>query len=173
MPTPVSIASGSRSVQCYHCLKRFDVPPRAISLSCPWCSKRVTLEDLVVKNTSWSSRVQTCGRVVVHRKGSLVATLIEAREGIEVQEHVEGNLVSGGPVLIGPRARVKGDMSAPSIWVEPGATIEGGYFQIIGPDRLARGPSRTPRPPETGERAEVVTRPISVLPKWVPVIKPC
>lgn len=172
-PTSSSAAAG-RSVQCYHCLERFDVPSKAMSISCPWCYKRVTLDDLVVKDTCWTSRLQTCGRLIVQRKGSLVASLIEAREGIEVLGHVEGKLVSGGPVLIGPKARVKGDMSAPSIWVEPGAIIEGGYFQIVGADRLAKGPSLPPTPPPGAAEAPpaIITRPSSILPKWVPVVRP-
>lgn len=174
--TPPPSTPAARTVQCYHCVERFDVPARAMSISCPWCYRRVTLDDLVVKDTCWTSRLQTCGRLVVHRKGSLVASLIEAREGIEVLGHVEGKLVSGGPVLIGPRARVKGDVQAPSVWVEPGAVIEGGYFQIVGADRLAKGPSRAPAPPpgagEGPTQAQIVTRPSSVLPKWVPVIRP-
>lgn len=170
-PPPPPQPPAARSVECYHCLKTFDVPRRAVSLSCPHCYKRVTLDDLVVKDVCWSTKLQTCGRLIVHRKGSLVASVIEAREGVEILGHVEGTILSGGPVLIGPRARVKGDVTAPSIWVEPGATIEGGYFKIVGADRLARGPSKAPEPP-----AQVVVRPQDRptvrIPAWSPVMKP-
>lgn len=171
-PAPMQV----RSVQCYHCLERFDVPARAMSLSCPWCYKRVTLDDLVIRDACWTSRLQTCGRLIVHRRGSVVAPLIEAREGIEIHGHAEGRVLSGGPVLIGPKARVKGDLSAPSIWVEPGAVIEGGYFRIVGADRLARGPSLPPIPPggeaELAPGTQVVTRRASILPRWLPVPRP-
>lgn len=147
-----------------------------MSLSCPWCYQRVTLDDLVVKDTCWTSRLQTCGRLIVHRRGALVAPLIEAREGIEVHGQAEGRIVSGGPVLIGPKARIKGDLCAPSIWVETGAVIEGGYFQIVGADRLARGPSLPPTPPMTPgihvPNPQVVTRLSGVLSRWIPSMRP-
>jgi hypothetical protein len=142
-----------------------------MSLTCPWCCKRVTLEDLIVKDTSWTGRVQTCGRLIIQRRGSLVASLIEARQRIEILGHAEGKIVSGGPVLIGPKARVKGDVSAPSIWVEPGAVIEGGYFRIIGPGRAAAGPSTPPAAPP-----QVVVRDMDrsklVIPAWRPALRP-
>lgn len=167
-PKPVT-----RRVECYHCLEPFDVPIKAMSLSCPACSTRVTLEDLLIKDTCWTSRLQTCGRLLVHRKGSLVASLIEARQGIEIQGHAEGKIISGGPVLIGARARLKGDVQATSIWVEPGATIEGGYFQIVGSDRLVRGPSRPPTPPAAVADGPLPPdRPHVVVPAWAPVMRP-
>ncbi|MCC6322415.1 MAG: polymer-forming cytoskeletal protein [Phycisphaerales bacterium] len=170
MSNPPPSPAASRTVRCYHCREVFDVPPKAMSISCPWCYKRVTLDDIVVKDTCMQSRVQTCGRLLVHRKGSIVASIIEAMQGIEILGHAEGAITSGGPVLIGPKARVKGDVTAPSIWMEPGAVIESGYFKIIGPDRLAKGPSRPPEPP-----APIVCtandRPPVVVPAWKPVLR--
>lgn len=130
------MSSAPRAVQCYHCQRNFDVPARAMSISCPWCSKRVTLDDLVVKDTCWTSRVQTCGRLIVHRKGLLVSSSIEARGGMEIHGAVEGKLFSAGPVFIGRFARIKGDLTAPSIDIENGATITGGHFTIATPRRL-------------------------------------
>jgi Polymer-forming cytoskeletal len=123
--------SGPRHVQCYHCHHDFDVPPMAMSLTCPWCYKRVTLDDLVVSATCWTSRVQTCGKLLIDRKGSLVASLIEARSGMVILGGAEGKLISGGPVYIGPEARVHGDLEAPGIDIAPGAVIQGGFFKIV------------------------------------------
>ena len=101
-----------------------------MSISCPWCSRRVTLDDLVVRDHCWTSRLQTCGRILIHRNGLVNARVIEAMEGIEIQGTVEGNLISGGPVIIGPGARVKGDLAAPSIHIAAGAIIDGGMLRI-------------------------------------------
>lgn len=101
-----------------------------MSISCPWCSRRVTLDDLFVRDRCWTSRLQTCGRIFVHRKGLVNARIIEAMEGIEIHGVVEGSVVSAGPVLIGAGARIRGDLAAPSINIESGATIEGGMFRI-------------------------------------------
>lgn len=140
----------------------------AMSISCPWCYKRVTLDDVEVRDTCRQAKVQTCGRLLVHRRGSLVASVIEAMQGIEIQGHAEGTISSGGPVFIGPKARVKGDVSAPSIWMEPGAVIEGGYFKIVSADKPVAGPSKPPEPPQP---AQVSERPAVVVPAWRPVIR--
>lgn len=143
-PKPASI----RTVQCYHCRRSFDVPGRAMSISCPWCSTRVTLDDLVVSEKCWTTKMRTCGRILVQRAGNVTASLIEAREGIEILGSVTGSVVCGGPVLIGPKARVNGDVAAPSIWVEPGATIVGGHFRIASEKGLPVTPpvARIPEP---------------------------
>ncbi len=122
-----------RTVECYHCRRGFDVPASAMSISCPWCYKRVTLDDLVVRDTCWTSRIQTCGRIVVERRATLVASHIEARTGMTILGVVEGSLLSGGPVVIGPKAHVKGDLEAPSVDIADGASIEGGFFKITSP----------------------------------------
>ena len=158
----MSTAASSRTVTCYHCRRRLDVPARAMSISCPWCSRRLTLDDLAIRDRCWTSRLQTCGRILIHRRGLVNARVIEAMEGIEIQGTVEGNIVSGGPVLIGAGARVKGDLAAPSIIIEPGATIEGGMFRIASGLPPARDmPRPTTRP---GEDRRVTTPDILVCP---------
>ncbi len=133
----------SRSVTCYHCRRRFDVPPKAMSISCPWCSRRVTLDDLLIRDRCWTSKLQTCGRIVIHRRGLVNARVIEAMEGIEIHGSVEGSVLSGGPVVLGAQARIRGDLAAPSIHIASGATIEGGMFRIAA----ALPPARdVPRP---------------------------
>jgi len=140
------------------------VPARAMSISCPWCSRRVTLDDLFVRDRCWTSRLQTCGRIVIHRRGLVNARVIEAMEGMDIHGVVEGNIVSGGHVLIGAGARIRGDLAAPGITIEPGASIEGGMFRIAS---LLPPPQGAPRPvsrpgEDRGPRAttpDVVVRP--------------
>lgn len=143
-----------RTVQCYHCRQGFDVPSAAMSISCPWCYKRVTLDDLIVKDTCWTSKVQTCGRLIVERRGTLVASYIEARSGMTILGICEGKLVSGGAVTLGPKALVRGDLEAPSIDIADGATIEGGFFKIVSAKPRsgvkAAGFVRTPKPSAPG-----------------------
>lgn len=125
-----------RSVQCYHCRRAFTVPARAMSCSCPHCYKRVTIDDLVVSGNCWAARLQTCGFLTVERKGHLVASAIEARVGMQIDGYVEGDIASGGKVWLGPRARVKGGIAAPSIHIEQGATLDGGFFRVTPDQRL-------------------------------------
>ena len=71
---------------------------------------------------------------------------------------LDARVESGGPVVIGPSARWKGDCRAPSLDISAGARIEAGEFAVphVGfrPTEeilAARGPSQraSPRPMES------------------------
>lgn len=156
-----------RTVQCYHCRELFDVPARAMSISCPWCYKRVGLDDMNIRGTCWTSKIQTCGKVVVKPGAVLVAPLIEASRGIEVHGTAEGVLVSGAQILIGPKARVKGTLRAPSIRVEKGGVIDGAMVQIAAAKIDAAAKPNPPRP-----AFDPVLKPVIRLPDWVRSFRP-
>ncbi len=119
-----------RTIACYHCGHAFEIPARALSTSCPKCSKPLAVEDVVVKSVHFVRKVQTCGKIVVEAKGNLNAALIVAQLGVEVQGILEGNVTSAGPVHLGPKAKWKGDCKAPTLRVELGAQIAKGFFEI-------------------------------------------
>jgi cytoskeletal protein CcmA (bactofilin family) len=48
-----------------------------------------------------------------------------------VRGKVKGHITSHGPVLVGPEAEIKGDVSAPTMAVGAGAILDGRYE--IGP----------------------------------------
>lgn len=157
-----------RTVQCYHCRKLFDVPPRAMSISCPWCYKRVGLDDMVIRGVCWTSKLQTCGRVTVAPKAQLVVPLVEASQGIDVYGEAEGILISAGQIYVGPKARVKGQLRAPSIKVERGGVIDGAFVQIAA----THLDTHTPRPQPPRPPGDVVLRPVVRLPEWVRSLLP-
>ena len=109
-----------------------------MSTVCPGCQKTVMVEDVVVRNYRPTKILQTCGRVVIRRGGRIAAELVEAHQGLEVQGALQGNVVSGGPVLIGSKAQWRGDCRAPSLVVKAGARVEGGHF-VIPDDPLGLG----------------------------------
>lgn len=157
-----------RTVQCYHCQRGFDVPGAAMSISCPWCYRRVTLDDLVVKDTCWTSRVQTCGKLTVNKRATLVASLIEARSGMTILGVCEGRLLSGGPVFLGPKAHVRGDLEAPTIHISNGACIEGGFFKILTPRPESGAKSAGfVRPPPSGSARAGLVLPPSPMPRGI------
>lgn len=136
-------APAQRTVQCYHCRHRFEVSRKALSISCPKCSKALVVEDVVIKNAHSVRKIQTCGRLVVQKKGRVIAQLVEAHDGVEVEGILEANVHSGGPVRIGAKAQWKGDCHAPALAVEMGGRITSGYFVIpddtLGVVDLERG----------------------------------
>jgi cytoskeletal protein CcmA (bactofilin family) len=62
----------------------------------------------------------------VEKKGNVIAEKILCG-GLVVRGKIKGNITSRGPVLVGPEAEIKGDMTAPSLAVGAGAILEGNY----------------------------------------------
>jgi hypothetical protein len=119
-----------RTVQCYHCRHRFEVSRQTMTTSCPKCSKALTVEDVVIKTAHAVRKIQTCGRLIVQKKGRVIAQSVEAHGGVEVEGILEAKVLSGGPVKIGAKGQWRGDCGAPSLVVEAGGRIDGGYFVI-------------------------------------------
>jgi len=120
-----------KTVQCYHCAHRFEVSSSAESSSCPGCNKPVFVGDLNIKTLKPVQKVQTCGKIVVAKRGRIIADLVVAVEGMEVEGHVDAKkVVSGGPVTIGKKAEWRGDLMAPSLRIANGARIRRSYFEI-------------------------------------------
>lgn len=152
-----------RAVQCYHCGAHFEISARAMTVSCPKCYKKLLVEDVVVKTAQGVTKLQTCGKIIIERKGRVKATLVEAHQGIEVHGIIEGKVLSGGPVVIGDKCKWKGDCRAPSVQIAPGAQISNGYFEIApnehthplgltplpGPQNRLPEPAPPEPPPET------------------------
>ncbi len=126
MPPPAA----QRAIQCYHCRRQFEISARAMTVSCPGCARQLRVEDIVITNTQSYSRLQTCGRILVKPKGRIIADLVEAHDGIDVRGVMEAKAVRSGPVVIGAKAKWKGDCRASSLTIELGAVVSGGYFVI-------------------------------------------
>lgn len=136
---------GSHVVSCYHCAHRFEVGGKTQSTNCPDCNQRLIVEDVVIKQLTPVKQVNTCGRLVVRAKGSLLAERVHASEGVEVLGSLQAHVTSAGPVHIGPKARWKGDCTAPALSIDAGARIESGAFAVPAPAQRAAvsGPGST------------------------------
>jgi cytoskeletal protein CcmA (bactofilin family) len=91
------------------------------------------LEDIVVKALEAVRKIQTCGKVIVQKKGRVIAQLVEANGGVEVEGILEADVISCGTVKIGPKATWKGDCRAKAIAIEAGCIITSGYFVVPDP----------------------------------------
>jgi len=154
-------STAKRTVRCYRCHHLLEVGRKAQSVSCPHCNRPVIVEDVVIKGLRMVPKLQTCGKLVIQKSGRLIAGLIEAHGGVEVQGVLDGPVHSGGHVLIGPKARWKGDLRATSLAVRAGARIAAGRFAV--PDHVAINIDTTdppaPRPPSTPKTLRPPTRP--------------
>lgn len=150
--------AGVRTVQCYLCHRHFDVPLRAMSLSCPWCYQRVTLDDITIKSECYAKSMRTCGRIVVQKRGRLCASYIEGRMGVEVLGQIEGPVRCGTRLFVGSTGSIVGDVAAPSIQVEPGGRVDSRVMRLgEGADPVPESSVR--RVPAGLNNTEAVTAP--------------
>lgn len=135
--------SPQREVICYRCGHRIAIGARTMSTSCPGCHKPVIVEDIVVKGYKGVFNVETCGKLIVPKKGRVVAQKkIIAHGGIEVEGVCEcKEAITGGHVHLGKKAEWRGNLNAPSLSVEAGAKIRDAYMKI--PDNPIEGLSKT------------------------------
>jgi hypothetical protein len=123
------------TVVCLHCDKPMEISRKAISITCKHCHKPLQLEDVRYKDYTSRREIYTCGVITVEHKSQVVVTGRIKCGGLVVRGKVKGQIHSRGPVLIGPDAEVKGDVTAPTLAVGAGAVLDGRY--AIGPGSAA------------------------------------
>ena len=128
----MALPAGPIHVYCYHCGRRLEIGRRTMSTLCSGCHKTVLVEDIVVKGYKGVNSLETCGKLIVRPRGHAAAQLrIIALAGIEVEGRLQcKSALTLGCVRIGGKAEWRGDLSAGSLLVEPGAVIKEGYFKV-------------------------------------------
>jgi hypothetical protein len=127
-PNPLNLPppEDRQTVVCLYCGASQEVGKRTLTMTCKQCHKALKLEDITISRYEARRQVDTCGVVVVEKKGQCIADRILAG-GLVVRGKVKGTITSRGPVLVGAEAEVKGDVTAPSLAVGAGAVLQGQY----------------------------------------------
>ena len=120
------VGDDAQTIVCLYCQKAQEISRRAKSVTCRFCYKALRIEDLPIKTYEARRAIEVVGVVTVEKKGTVVSDRIICN-GLIVRGKVRGHITSRGPVLIGPEAEVKGDITAPSLAVGAGAVLEGNY----------------------------------------------
>src|SRR5947207_15623008 len=115
------------TITCLYCEKPQEVGRRALSITCKFCNKALKLEDIRITQYQARRSVDTCGVVTIEKKGHMVADKILCG-GLIVRGKLKAQVVSRGPVLVGPEAEMKGDVTAPALAVGAGAVLDGNYL---------------------------------------------
>jgi hypothetical protein len=113
-------------IVCLYCAKPLEISRKAMSVTCKFCHKPLRLEDVQIKVYEARRHIDTCGVVTVEKKGNVVAERILCGGAI-IRGKVKAAITSRGPVLVGPEAEIKGDVTAPTLAVGAGAILEGQY----------------------------------------------
>ena len=114
------------TIVCLYCEKPQAVSRRALTVTCKFCNKSLRLEDIRFKEYQARRTIDTCGVVTVEKKGNVVADKIHCG-GLVARGRIKGHIICRGPVLIGPEAEIRGNVTAPSVAVGAGAILDGHY----------------------------------------------
>jgi hypothetical protein len=115
-----------QTIVCLYCGRPQEIGRRALTVTCKFCNKSLKVEDLQFKKYEARRAIETLGVVTVEKKGIVNADRILCG-GLIVRGKLRGDVTSRGPVLVGPEAEIKGDVSAPTLAVGAGAVLEGDY----------------------------------------------
>ena len=116
-----------QTILCLHCHQPMEIGTRAISGTCKHCGKPLRFEDIrITKYEPKKRAVETYGNIVVEKKGHCIAERIHCG-GMIVRGKVNGHVTSLGPVLVGQKGEIRGDVTAPTLAVDAGAILEGHY----------------------------------------------
>jgi cytoskeletal protein CcmA (bactofilin family) len=107
--------------------------------SCPKCYGKLMIDDVIIKNTQSYKTLQTCGMLVIQARGRVIADLVTASDGVEVAGKLEAKEYRGGHVHIKQKALWKSDCRAPSVTIETGGVVSGGYFEIAAHHNVFTG----------------------------------
>ncbi len=152
----VPVPSDRTAILCLHCGKPQEVGRKAMSVTCKFCSKSLRLED--VKITRYEARrvIETCGTGTIDKKGHVVSDV--RCVSLNLQGKLKGDVVSLGKVEVATNAELKGDVTATSMNVQPGAMLEGNYS--IGPRVNGAPPDKAPIARANGEEAQPAPVPV-------------
>ena len=115
-----------RTVYCVYCHMPQPVSRKAMTLTCKYCNKVLKLEEVRIKDYQARRSIETGGALTVEKKGQVITERILCA-GLVARGRIKGNIVSHGPVMVGPDAEIVGDVTAPTIAVGDGAVLEGRY----------------------------------------------
>jgi hypothetical protein len=136
-------------IVCLYCNKPQEVGRKTMSMTCRFCHKSLKLEDQRIDKYDARRAIETLGTVTIEKKGNVITDRINCG-GLIVRGKVKvnGAVTSRGPVLVGPEAEIKGNITAPALAVGAGAILDGQYN--IRPDAVATAPTNgdgAPKPP--------------------------
>jgi hypothetical protein len=112
------------SIQCIYCRQPQQVSGRAIIVTCKHCHKTLKIESLTIREYQARRAIETCGSLMIEKTGNVFTDRIVCGS-LVVRGRIKGNILSFGPVLVGPDAQIRGDITAPSLAVGEGAVLEG------------------------------------------------
>ena len=135
-----------------------------MSVTCKFCSKSLKLEDVKISRYEARRVIETCGTVTIDKKGHVVSDV--RCVNLLLRGKLKGDVVGLNKVEVAGDAELKGDVTAGSLNIAPGAMLEGFYRigQKIGEEAKAEDVPKV-------EEAVREEQPVAEEPKPAPVVK--
>lgn len=111
-----------RTVKCFGCEREFTAGAEAESTQCPGCGAYVSLRNHEIRE-SWTRELRTCGRVVVHKEGSVRQAQIQCGE-LTVFGKIFGTVESFGQVTIQSGGKISGGIRCRRLHITRKARVE-------------------------------------------------
>ncbi|MCS7034475.1 MAG: polymer-forming cytoskeletal protein [Phycisphaerae bacterium] len=126
-----SLPDDRQTIHCLYCRQPQEISRKAVTITCRHCHKSLRVEDVTISKYEARRAIDTLGVITVEKRGNVVAERLQCG-GLVVRGKVKAEVVSRGPVLVGPEAEIRGNVTAPRLAVGAGAVLEGDYR--IGPE---------------------------------------
>ncbi len=125
----------TKIVRCCLCRGMMRVSARALSVFCPHCQKRISLENLRIVGSHPGKVLATCGDILIESTARLNVSLVGTN--IAINGRVKGAVQAEETVDVGTKGHVIGDITAAKILVQDGGKIEG-RCQMVVPKPLSK-----------------------------------
>ena len=99
------------------------VAARALSVFCPHCQKRVTLESLRIVGAHPGKTLATCGDILIESTSQLNIEI--SANNVIVRGRVRGSVSANDAIEVASTGHVIGDVKAAKIVVQEGGVIQG------------------------------------------------
>lgn len=130
-----------QEIVCLYCAHRQQVGRRAMSVTCKACHKPLKLDDMTFNQYAARRSIDTCGAVVVEKKGQVVSDRVLCGD-LVARGRIKANIVCRGTMMVGPDAEIHGNVIAKVLAVGAGAVLEG-HYRIGYADQPADKPTVT------------------------------
>lgn len=133
--------------------------PRTLETSMPTVGQKIRLkgeitgeEDLLIEGQVEGSVVLRSHAVTVGEEGEVKASIVGRT--ITVKGSVKGNLTADEQIVLHSSATVQGDLKAPRVMMEDGATFRGGIDMGTASARPGGAPARKAAPAPKARRSQ-------------------
>ncbi|MBX3395126.1 MAG: polymer-forming cytoskeletal protein [Phycisphaerae bacterium] len=137
----------TKIVRCCHCRGMMRVAAKALSVFCPHCQKRATLESLRIVGAHPGRTLATCGDILVEAPAQLNVEI--TANNVTIRGKVNGSVFANECLEVDSTGRIYGDVRAGKLVVRDGGVIQG-RIEMLPPTGQRSAGSKVTSPARPG-----------------------